>query len=151
MHPLYVYIRAPIYICVWLEYRESEGGPCSLGRLARKRISLWSCLICILTCSRTHTEAPDTPSWCRPWTSQGAAGRSWRQKHITAERLRSQRPLSPLYSTQHCTSPAVREREKEKKRELEEVCVYVCAWMCMNLLICLCVRAVYPNFIQQRY
>jgi len=134
---------------MWLEYRESKGGPCSLGRLAGKQISLWSCLICILTCSRTHTEAPDTPSWCRPWTSQGAAGTSWRQKHITAERLRSQRPLSPLYSTQHCTPPAERERERERERISVSVCVsmIVHAFSC----VCLCESTVYPKFIQQRY
>lgn len=94
--------------------------------------------------THTHTEAPDTPSWCRPCTSQGAAGARWRQKHITAERLRSQRPLSPLYSTQHCSPPA----ETQKNTELGElrVCVSECAW------IYLCEgekkRAIFCLFIQ---
>lgn len=36
--------------------RESKGGPFSPKRLAGKQISLWNCLICILTCSHTHTQ-----------------------------------------------------------------------------------------------
>lgn len=35
--------------------RESKGGPFSPKRLAGKQILLWNCLICILTCSLSHT------------------------------------------------------------------------------------------------
>lgn len=131
-------------MAVWLELPKQRWSLQS--RLAGRKTDIIMELFDMHTdmLTHTHTEAPDTPSWCRPCTSQGAAGTRWRQKHITAERLRSQRPLSPLYSTQHCSPPA----ETQKNTELGELCVCVseCAW------IYLCEgekkRAIFCLFIQ---
>lgn len=141
-----------LYTVVWLELPKQRWSLQSrpAGRKTDIIMELFDMHTDMLT--HTHTEAPDTPSWCRPCTSQGAAGTRWRQKHITAERLRSQRPLSPLYSTQHCSPPA----ETLKNTELDQVCV--CVWMCMNLSVCVrkrkkkeqyfvCLSKIYPTEI----
>ncbi len=151
-----------LYMSVWVELPKQRWSLQSraAGRKTDIIMELFDMHTDMLSLSHTHThthtqtEAPDTPSWCRPCTSQGAAGARWRQKHITAERLRSQRPLSPLYSTQHCSPPAETQRSTVCVCVCVCVCVraYQCAWICLcerrkKSLFFVCLSKIYPTEI----